>query len=239
MAREWPGLVGMDLAKDVSLTQRMEWDETTWDWEEGYGRRNGTLHKVVAVDYGLKRNILRCLTAAGCEVTVRAGDRQRRGHPGDEARRHVSVERPGRSGGNRRICGARDQEAGRLPASPSSASASAIRCWRWRSAPRRMKMHQGHHGANHPVKDFTTGKVEITSMNHGFTVDRDTPAQRRRRDACLALRRLELRHRRRGQADLLGAVSPGGLARPAGQPLSLQALRRGDGQDEKRLKAAS
>jgi carbamoyl-phosphate synthase small subunit len=69
-AAAWPGLVGMDLAKDVSLTQRMEWDETTWDWDSGYGRGNGAGHKVVAVDYGLKRNILRCLTAAGCDVTV-------------------------------------------------------------------------------------------------------------------------------------------------------------------------
>ena len=56
-----------------------------------------------------------------------------------------------------------------------------------------MKMHQGHHGANHPVKDLTTGKVEITSMNHGFAVDQDTPAEERRADACLAVRRLELR----------------------------------------------
>jgi carbamoyl-phosphate synthase small subunit len=70
MAAAWPGLVGMDLAKDVSLTQRMEWDEKLWDWEKGYSTAEGGTFKVVAVDYGLKRNILRCLTSAGCDVTV-------------------------------------------------------------------------------------------------------------------------------------------------------------------------
>ncbi len=68
-AAQWPGLVGMDLAKDVSITQRMDWDEKLWDWKTGYTRAEGG-KKVVAVDYGLKRNILRCLTSAGCDVTV-------------------------------------------------------------------------------------------------------------------------------------------------------------------------
>ncbi|MCB1377765.1 MAG: carbamoyl phosphate synthase small subunit, partial [Alphaproteobacteria bacterium] len=70
MAADWPGLVGMDLAKDVSLTQRMDWDENLWDWNTGYTRSAGGKYKVVAIDYGLKRNILRCLTSAGCDVTV-------------------------------------------------------------------------------------------------------------------------------------------------------------------------
>ena len=91
-----------------------------------------------------------------------------------------------------------------------------------------MKMHQGHHGANHPVKDLTTGKVEITSMNHGFAVDRDTLPANVDGDPCLAVRRLQLRPRAQGQAGLLGAVSPRGLARPARQPLSVRALRRLD-----------
>ena len=69
-AAEWPGLVGMDLARDVSLTQRLEWDEKLWDWKDGYTRAEGGTYRVVAVDYGLKRNILRCLTSAGCDVTV-------------------------------------------------------------------------------------------------------------------------------------------------------------------------
>src|SRR5687767_6883758 len=69
-ARAWPGLVGMDLAKDVSVTQRYDWDETNWAWEKGYGRQLSPQHHVVAIDYGLKRNILRCLATAGCKVTV-------------------------------------------------------------------------------------------------------------------------------------------------------------------------
>ncbi len=75
------------------------------------------------------------------------------------------------------------------------------------------KMHQGHHGANHPVKDFTTRKVEITSMNHGFAVDRASLPERRRGDPCLAVRRLQLRAQAEGQAGVLGAVPPGSLAR--------------------------
>ena len=70
MARAWPGLVGMDLAKDVSLSQRLHWDEKLWEWKKGHARAEGGKHRVVAVDYGLKRNILRCLTSAGCDVTV-------------------------------------------------------------------------------------------------------------------------------------------------------------------------
>ena len=100
-----------------------------------------------------------------------------------------------------------------------------------------MKMHQGHHGANHPVKDLTTGKVEITSMNHGFAVDKDSAAEERRADACLAVRRLQLRHRAEGQAGVLGAVPPGSLARPARQPLSVHALRRTDAQAKRKQNA--
>ncbi|MGE0006814.1 MAG: glutamine-hydrolyzing carbamoyl-phosphate synthase small subunit [Parvibaculaceae bacterium] len=173
MAAEWPGLVGMDLARDVSLTQRMDWDQTTWDWSGGFGRRNAVRHKVVAVDYGLKRNILRCLATAGCEVTVVPATAQAEdilamdpdgiflsNGPGDpaatgeyavpEIRKLVASGKPVFG-----ICLGHQMLALALGA-------------------RTRKMHQGHHGANHPVKDFTTGKVEITSMNHGFTVDRET-----------------------------------------------------------------
>ena len=91
-----------------------------------------------------------------------------------------------------------------------------------------MKMHQGHHGANHPVKDLTTGKVEITSMNHGFAVDKDTLPKNVAADPCVAVRRLELRPRAQRQAGVLGAIPPGGLARPARLALSVHALRRHD-----------
>ncbi len=232
--RDWPGLVGMDLAKDVSLTQRMQWDETTVGLEDGlYGAPKAARYKVVAVDYGLKRNILRCLTSAGCDVTVvPATTASAEDILAMQARRRVPVERPGRSGGDRRICGAGNPEARRfgqarlrhLPRPPDAGAGAR--------APRPSKMHQGHHGANHPVKDFTTGKVEITSMNHGFTVDRDSLPEGVVETHVSLFDGSNCRHRARRQAGVLGAVSPGSLARPPGQPLSLRALRRRDGEGE-------
>jgi carbamoyl-phosphate synthase small subunit len=173
MAAAWPGLVGMDLAKDVSLTQRLEWDEKLWDWHKGYTTADGGAYKVVAVDYGLKRNILRCLTSAGCDVTVVPANASAEdilamnpdgvflsNGPGDpaatgryavpEIRKLVASGKPVFG-----ICLGHQMLAIALGAKTE-------------------KMHQGHHGANHPVKDFTTGKVEITSMNHGFAVNRDS-----------------------------------------------------------------
>ena len=97
---------------------------------------------------------------------------------------------------------------------------------------RTVKMPQGHHGANHPVKDFTTDKVEIVSMNHGFAVDRSTPPANAERDPCLAVRRLELRRRSDRPPGLLGAVPPRSLARPPRQPLPLPPLRRPHGGGE-------
>jgi len=90
------------------------------------------------------------------------------------------------------------------------------------------KMHQGHHGANHPVKDETTGKVEITSMNHGFRGGSGDFAERRHANPHLAVRRLQLRHRARRQAGVLGAISPRGLPRPARLALSVHTVRRSD-----------
>ena len=132
----------------------------------------------------------------------------------------------------RGLCGAARSRSWWRPDCRCSASASATRCWGWRSAPRRSKMHQGHHGANHPVKDFTTGKVEITSMNHGFAVDRDTLPARGRGDAPLPVRRLQLRPAAEGQAGVLGAVPPRGLAGTRGQPLPVHALRQPDAREE-------
>jgi carbamoyl-phosphate synthase small subunit len=175
-AAGWPGLVGMDLAKEVSCTQRYTWDETLWQWPTGYGRLDNPRRHVVAIDYGLKRNILRCLASTGCAVTVVPATTSAEdvlalnpdgvflsNGPGDpaatgeyavpEIRKLVASGKPVFG-----ICLGHQMLAIALGA-------------------RTMKMHQGHHGANHPVKDHTTGKVEITSMNHGFAVERESLPQ--------------------------------------------------------------
>lgn len=172
-AKAWSGLEGADLAKDVSLTQRMDWHEKTWEWGKGYSDAKGGDFKVVAVDFGLKRNILRCLTTAGCNVTV---------VPGNSTAEEILAFNPD---GVFLANGPGD------PAATGDYSVPEIRKLIDSGKPifgiclghqmlglalggRTMKMHQGHHGANHPVKDMTTGKVEITSMNHGFAVERES-----------------------------------------------------------------
>ncbi|MDH3263946.1 MAG: glutamine-hydrolyzing carbamoyl-phosphate synthase small subunit [Paracoccaceae bacterium] len=172
-ARAWSGLVGLDLAKEVTCAQSYRWDEMRWAWPEGYSRREGPGHRVVAVDYGAKRNILRCLASAGCDVTVLPASASAEdvlaldpdgiflsNGPGDPAatgeyavpmiRGVLKTEVPLFG-----ICLGHQMLALALGA-------------------KTIKMNHGHHGANHPVKDLETGKVEITSMNHGFTVDSQT-----------------------------------------------------------------
>jgi carbamoyl-phosphate synthase small subunit len=172
-ARAWPGIEGMDLAKAVTAGQSYTWDETAWVWNEGYGRQDAPQFHVVAIDYGMKRNILRCLATAGCKVTVL---------PATATAQDVLEREPD---------GVFLSNGPGDPAAMSDYAVPAIRKLIASGKPvfgiclghqllglalgaKTRKMHQGHHGANHPVKDFTTGKVEITSMNHGFTVDRDT-----------------------------------------------------------------
>jgi carbamoyl-phosphate synthase small subunit len=173
MAAEWPGLVGMDLAKDVSITQRMEWDEKLWDWETGYTRAENGPFKVVAMDFGLKRNILRCLTSAGCDVTV---------VPATAKAEDILAMKPdgvflSNGPGDPAATGAYAvPEIRKLVASgkPLFGICLGHQMLGIALGAKTMKMHQGHHGANHPVKDFTTNKVEIVSMNHGFAVDRES-----------------------------------------------------------------
>ena len=135
-AKAWPGLLGLDLVPEVTSGQSYTWDETRWVWGKGYGRKENPEFHVVAIDYGLKRNILRCLASAGCKVTVvpaktSAEDILERKPDG------VFLSNgPGDPGRDRRIRRSRDQEARRLAACRCSASASATRCWASRSAPR-------------------------------------------------------------------------------------------------------
>jgi carbamoyl-phosphate synthase small subunit len=172
-AREWPGLVGMDLVPMVTSAQRFTWDETPWQWGKGYGRQTAPEFHVVAVDYGIKRNILRLLASVGCRVTV---------VPAKTAAEEILALKPD---GVFLSNGPGDPAATGRYAVPvireliSSGTPTFGICLGHQMlgiavGGRTVKMHQGHHGANHPVKDLVTGKVEITSMNHGFAVDKDS-----------------------------------------------------------------
>ncbi|MBL8590983.1 MAG: glutamine-hydrolyzing carbamoyl-phosphate synthase small subunit [Methylobacteriaceae bacterium] len=172
-AKAWPGIDGMDLVPSVGATQRFSWDETTWRLGDGYGRRADAKRRVVALDYGVKRNILRLLADQGCDVIV---------VPATASAEEVLALKPD---------GVFLSNGPGDPAETGKYAVPTIRAILASGTPtfgiclghqmmalavgaKTMKMPQGHHGANHPVKDFTTGKVEIVSMNHGFTVDRDT-----------------------------------------------------------------
>ena len=170
-ARAFKGLEGLDLAKEVTCAQSYTWDESRWAWPEGYPKREGPAPKVVAIDYGAKRNILRCLAWAGCDVTVL---------PASATAADIKSHSPAGvflSNG---------------PGDPAATGAYAVPMIReildttdlpifgiclghqmlaLALGAKTIKMNHGHHGANHPVKDLESGKVEITSMNHGFTVD--------------------------------------------------------------------
>ncbi len=172
-ARAWKGLVGLDLAKDVTCAQSYRWDEMRWAWPEGYTRRTGKGFKVVAVDYGAKRNILRCLASVGCDVIVL---------PASATAEQVLAHNPD---GVFLSNGPGDPAATGVYAVPmiQGVLASDVPLFgiclghqmlALALGAKTVKMNHGHHGANHPVKDLTTGKVEITCMNHGFTVDSQT-----------------------------------------------------------------
>jgi carbamoyl-phosphate synthase small subunit len=176
-AKAWPGLLGLDLVPEVTAGQSYTWDEMRWAWGEGYGQQKAPEFHVVAVDYGLKRNILRCLATAGCKVTV---------VPAKTSAEQILERKPdgvflANGPGDPAATGEYAvPEIKKLVASglPVFGICLGHQMLGLAIGAKTMKMHQGHHGANHPVKDFTTGKVEITSMNHGFAVDRDTlPAE--------------------------------------------------------------
>ncbi|MCX7299830.1 MAG: glutamine-hydrolyzing carbamoyl-phosphate synthase small subunit [Rhodobacterales bacterium] len=173
-ARGFRGLVGLDLAKDVTCAQSYHWDEMRWAWPQGYARQTAARHKVVAIDYGAKRNILRCLASSGCDVTVLPASATAddvlalnadgvflSNGPGDPAATGVYAVTM--------IKGVLDRSDMPLFGICLGHQMLALAL-----GARTIKMNHGHHGANHPVKDLETGKVEITSMNHGFTVDSQT-----------------------------------------------------------------
>jgi carbamoyl-phosphate synthase small subunit len=172
-ARDWSGIVGLDLAKDATCLQPFIFDQGLWEWPEGYAKPQAPKYEVVVVDYGVKRNILRALTSIGARVTV---------VPANASAQDILARNPD---------GVLLSNGPGDPAATGQYAVPEIRRLVDSGVPvfgiclghqmmalalgaKTVKMEQGHHGANHPVKDLTTGKVEIVSMNHGFTVDRDS-----------------------------------------------------------------
>lgn len=172
-AANWSGLEGLDLAKDVGHGQQAPWSETPWVWNEGYSDSSSEKYHIVAIDFGVKRNILRLLAGLDCKVTVM---------PATATSQEVLAQKPD---------GVFLSNGPGDPAATGEYSVDMIKGILETDIPvfgiclghqmlalalgaKTMKMHQGHHGANHPVKDHTTNKVEIVSMNHGFAVDAST-----------------------------------------------------------------
>ncbi|MGQ0752439.1 MAG: glutamine-hydrolyzing carbamoyl-phosphate synthase small subunit [Betaproteobacteria bacterium] len=171
-ACEFPGLVGMDLAKIASCKERYTWDESTWTLDRGYGRLENPRFHVVACDYGIKRNILRKLASRHCRITVVPAEAP--------AKTVLALDPDGVFLSN----GPGDPE-------PCDYAIRAVREFLDAGVPlfgiclghqllalasgaKTVKMKFGHHGANHPVQDLDTGRVMITSQNHGFAVDTAT-----------------------------------------------------------------
>jgi carbamoyl-phosphate synthase small subunit len=171
-AKAWSGLVGLDLAIEATSGQSSVWSETPWVWGEGYGTlgEQDAKYHVVCVDFGVKRNILRLFAGLDCKVTV---------VPAQTSAEDIMALKPD---------GVFLSNGPGDPAATGTYAVPVIQNLIKTDLPifgiclghqmlglavgaKTEKMHQGHHGANHPVKDFTTGKVEIVSMNHGFAVD--------------------------------------------------------------------
>jgi carbamoyl-phosphate synthase small subunit len=172
-AAQWPGLEGMDLTGEVSCSEPYEWTETPWSIEDGYGAARAPNYHVVCVDYGVKRNLLRCLAGLGCRVTV---------VPARSSAASILALRP---------------DGIFLPNGPGDPSATSIfavpvirrliasglpifgvclghQLLALALGARTVKMHLGHRGGNHPVQHCQSGRVEITSQNHGFVVARES-----------------------------------------------------------------
>ena len=172
-ALSWPGLEGMDLAKDVSCRQSYTWDETAWALGEGYGRQTDPKFHVVAVDFGAKRNILRDLAHLGCKVTVvpaKATAEDVLGHKPDGVFLSNGPGDPAATGKYAVPMIKSVLETGM----PIFGICLGHQMLALALGAKTEKMHHGHRGANHPVKDLETGKVEITSQNHGFVVAPDS-----------------------------------------------------------------
>jgi carbamoyl-phosphate synthase small subunit len=175
-ASAWPGLEGMDLAAEVSCKQSYGWEETCWSLGLGYGRLENPKYRVVAVDYGIKRNILRCLADLGCEVTVVPAQAS-----GADILRHQPdgvflSNGPGdpAATGEYAIAAIHEVIDAGIPLFGICLGHQILSLALGAASE---KMHMGHRGGNQPVMDLETGKVEITSQNHGFVIRRDSLPQ--------------------------------------------------------------
>ena len=178
LARSFPGLSGMDLAKVVSVTEPYEWTQTEWALGRGYGKQDAPKYHVVAYDFGVKFNILRMLAERGCRVTV---------VPAQTSAADVLAHNPdgvflSNGPGDPEPCdyaiaAAKEFLERRLP---TFGICLGHQIMGLAVGAKTLKMKTGHHGANHPVKDLQDGRVVITSQNHGFAVDPESlPANAR------------------------------------------------------------
>ena len=173
MAKNWPGLNGMDLAKSVTRDSSDSWVQGSYDLDSQDHTSRKATHKVVALDYGIKQNIMRCLVDAGCDVTVMPAT-----STADEILAHQPdgvflSNGPGDPAATADYTGkeiAKIVETG-LPVFGICIGHQLLVL---SQGGKTVKMDRGHRGANHPVKDLTTGQIEITSQNHGFMVDEDS-----------------------------------------------------------------
>lgn len=174
VAREFQGLEGLDLAKDVTCSQSYNWDEMRWAWPDGFPKRETPGRKVVALDFGAKRNILRCLASAGCDVTVLPATATAEEVLSHSPEGVFLSNGPGDPAATGEYAVPMIQEILKTTDLPIFGICLGHQMLALALGANTVKMNHGHHGANHPVKDLETGKVEITSMNHGFTVDSQT-----------------------------------------------------------------
>ena len=173
-ARGFKGLVGLDLAKDVTCAQSYKWNEMRWAWPDGYQPNTAPKHKVVAVDYGAKRNILRCLASAGCDVIVLPATATAEDVLSQNPDGVFLSNGPGDPAATGEYAVPMIKQVLDTTDLPVFGICLGHQMLALALGAKTVKMNHGHHGANHPVKDKDTGKVEITSMNHGFTVDSQT-----------------------------------------------------------------
>ena len=173
-ARAFPGLLGQDLARQVTCAQSYRWDLQRWAWPDGYTRQEAPKHRVVAIDYGAKRNILRCLASVGCDVTVLPATASAEDVLSFEPDGVFLSNGPGDPAATGEYAVPMIQSIMQQTEIPIFGICLGHQILALALGARTIKMNHGHHGANHPVKDLETGKVEITSMNHGFTVDSQT-----------------------------------------------------------------